>query len=100
MPKPLFKSPECLVTKWPEVFEDLYINSLPIDYVDLIKFEFTNGRQWIVNLKENLNNDIKTLESMILESVKDFEDEISNLEFSIDIIKLKKDITDQSKNIF
>mgnify|MGYP007090082862 CR=1 FL=1 len=100
MSKPLFKSPECLVSKWPEVFEDLYINTLPIDYIDLVKFEFINGGQWVIDLNENLNNDIKMLEKLIVEAFNEFEDEISKLEFSIDIIKLKKDITNQSKRFF
>ena len=100
MSKLFFKSPECLVAKWPEVFEDLYINTLPMDYIDLVKFEFTNGSQWVIDLKENFHIDKTKLEKLVIESFNDFEHEISKLEFSIDIVKLKKDIIDQSNRFF
>ena len=99
MPKPLFRSPEHLVSEWPEVFEDLYISTLPIDYIDLIKLEFNNGRLWEIDLKSTVVCDYRSIEKMVVESFREFKDEIVKLEFSIDISKLKNDIKCQSKRI-
>jgi hypothetical protein len=99
MPRPLFKSPTHLVAAWPEVFEDLYINTLPIAYIELIKLNFNDGRQWEIDLRSNPNSDFELIEKMVIESFRDYENEISKLEFRIDILKLKTDVKNQSKNI-
>jgi hypothetical protein len=100
MPRLPFKSPEHLVAAWPEVFEDLYINTLSLAYIELIKLNFNDGRQWEIDLRANPNSDLNLIEEMVLESFRVFEDEISKLEFKIDILKLKTDVENQSKNIF
>jgi len=100
MPRPLYKSPEHLVSSWPEVFEDLYISTFPIDYVDLIKLNFVNGRCWEIDLHLLPDYDFESIENMIFESCRDTEDEILKLEFRLNIPKLKNDIKIQSKNLF
>jgi hypothetical protein len=100
MPRPLYKSPECLAAEWPEVFENLYINSLPINYIDLIRVEFLNGRKWEIDLKNDTREISISLESLVLETFNDYKDDIIKLEFKIDILKLKADVESQSKNIF
>jgi hypothetical protein len=100
MPKSLSKSSKHLIAEWPEVFEDLYINTLPLEYIDLIKLEFVNGRLWEFNLKDHIIENSESLEKLVVDSFRDFENEISKLEIKINIIKLKSDIINQSKNIF
>ena len=43
MPNPLFKPPRHLVKEWPEVFEDLYMNTMPVAYLDSVRLDFTDG---------------------------------------------------------
>ena len=54
MPKPLFKPPRHLVEEWPEVFEDMYMNTMPVCYIDMIRMEFNDGRIWEINIQEQL----------------------------------------------
>ena len=54
MPKPLFRPPKHLVQEWPEVFEDLYMNTMPVHYLEMIRLEFGNGRIREINVKEQL----------------------------------------------
>jgi len=88
------------VSEWPEVFENLYINSLPINYIDLIRVEFLNGRKWEIDLKNYTKEISISLENLVLETFNDYKDDIIKLEFKIDILKLKADVESQSKNIF
>jgi hypothetical protein len=99
MPSPLFKSPDKLVKEWPEVFDDLYMNTMPIAYVENLRLEFNSGRLWEINVKEQLNDFSSDIViEKILNTFNEYQNEIIKVDFSIDIEKLKSDIKDQSKN--
>jgi hypothetical protein len=100
MPNPLFKSPDKLVKEWPEVFDDLYMNTMPIAYLENLRLEFNSGRLWEINVKEQLNDFSSDIViEKILNTFNEYQNEIIKVDFSIDIEKLKSDIKDQSKNL-
>jgi len=96
VPKRLFRSPADLVRQWPEVFEDLYINTMPVAYLEMLRLEFHNGRIWEINLLEYVG-DLDA--NRILEILQEYEAEISKIDFRINIDKLKVDINDATKKI-
>ena len=101
MPNPLFKPPRHLVKEWPEVFEDLYMNTMPVAYLEMVHLEFVNGRVWQIDIKEQmkaLNSD--EIAAKLLETLQEYKDEIKKLYFKVDIERLKKDIGDSTKTIF
>ena len=101
MPNPLFKPPRHLVKEWPEVFEDLYMNTMPVAYLEMVHLEFVNGRVWQIDIKEQmtaLNSD--EIAAKLLETLQEYKDEIKKLDFKVDIERLKKDIGDSTKTIF
>ena len=101
MPNPLFKPPRHLVKEWPEVFEDLYMNTMPVAYLEMVHLEFVNGRVWQIDIKEQmkaLNSD--EIAEKLLETLQEYKDEIKKLDFKVDNERLKKDIGDSTKTIF
>lgn len=100
MPKPLFRPPRHLVKEWPEVFEDLYMNTMPVAYIDFMHLEFTNGRIWQINIAEQLkeSNPDEIAEHM-LNTMQEYKDQIKKMDFKINIERLKADISDSTKNI-
>ena len=96
MPKRLFRSPADLVKQWPEVFEDLYINTMPVAYLEMLRLEFHNGRVWEINLLEYVG-DLDA--NRILEILQEYEAEISKIDFRINIDKLKEDVNIATKKI-
>jgi hypothetical protein len=101
MPKKLFKPPSHLVKVWPEVFEGLYMNTMPVAYLDTVRLEFTNGRIWEINVKEQLTeSQSQHVADKLLETFQEYQEEISKIDFKIDVEKLKEDITKETKNIF
>ena len=101
MPNPLFKPPRHLVKEWPEVFEDLYMNTMPVAYLEMIHLEFADGRVWRIDIKEQLkDSDADSIAGQLLETMQEYKDEIKKMDFKIDIARLKKDIADQTKTIF
>ena len=100
MSKPLFRPPRHLVKEWPEVFEDLYMNTMPVAYLDYVHIEFEDGRIWEINIRQQLGE--KTADDIadvLLNTMTEYKDEITKLDFKINVQKLKKDISDSSKTI-
>ena len=101
MPNPLFKPPRHLVKEWPEVFEDMYMNTMPVAYLDNIHLEFADGRVWEINIKSQLkDNDADLIADKLLETLQEFKDEIKRIDFKVNIEKLKRDVGDSTNNIF
>lgn len=100
MSKPLFKPPRHLVEEWPEVFEDLYMNTMPVAYLDLIILEFHDGRIWEIDIKEKLkDNDSDLVANNLLETFQEYRSDIKKIDFKVDIDRLKIDIKRQSDSI-
>jgi len=100
MPNPLFKPPRHLVKEWPEVFEDLYMNTMPVAYLDSVRLDFTDGRVWEINVKQEL--DTQTAEGIadvLINTLHEYKDEIKKIDFKVDVERLKKDIKDSTKTI-
>jgi hypothetical protein len=100
MPNPLFKPPRHLVKEWPEVFEDLYMNTMPVAYLEKIHLEFDDGRVWEIDIKAELKKqEPEDIADILLNTLQEYKEEIKKIDFKVDISKLKKDIKDSSKNI-
>ena len=101
MPNPLFKPPRHLVKEWPEVFEDLYMNTMPVAYLDKIHLEFVDGRVWEINIREELvKQPPESIADTLINTLQEYKEDITKIDFKVDIDKLKKDIKDSSNNIF
>jgi hypothetical protein len=101
MPNPLFRPPRHLVKEWPEVFEDLYMNTMPVAYLELVHLEFSNGRVWEINIKDQLKQfNADEIADRLLDTLQEYKDEIQKIDFKVDIELLKKDITNSTDTIF
>jgi hypothetical protein len=101
VPNPLFKPPRHLVKEWPEVFEDLYMNTMPVAYLDTVHLEFANGRVWQIDVREQLKGtDADTVSVRLLETIQEYKDEIRKMDFKIDVERLKIDIKSSTNDIF
>ncbi len=100
MPNPLFRPPRHLVKEWPEVFEDLYMNTMPVAYVDTIRLEFADGRVWEIDIKDQLKvEEAEEVAEKLIETLNEYKEEIKKIDFKIDVDRLKKDIADSTKSI-
>jgi len=101
VPSPYFKPPRHLVKEWPEVFEGLYMNTMPIAYLDYVHLEFANGRVWQINIKEQINSSsLETITLRLIETMSEYRADIVKLDFKIDIERLKRDIKESTDAIF
>ena len=91
--------PKEVVAHWPEIFSDLHVESIPVEYLLSIKVTFKDGKNWEIRLKNNrqkMTN--KELEKQITELFKTYGDAIKNVDFRLDTNKVKADITKRTKN--
>lgn len=101
MSNPLFRPPRHLVREWPEVFEDLYMNTMPIAYLEMVHLEFANGRVWQIDIRTQLAGEAAELVAdKLLETLQEYKEEITKIDFKIDIARLKKDISKSTNSLF
>ena len=100
MPKPFFRPPTHLIKEWPEVFEDMYMNTMPVAYLKNVRLEFNNGRIWEIDIQEQLGNATNEIVAeKLLDTFQEYKEEITKVDFAIDIQKLKEDVIKQTKKI-
>lgn len=76
---------------WEEILQSVNLDFLPVEYVDWIVVTFDDGDVWEIDItkKSNQGEDIdETLE----EFFNEYEDRISNVDFRLNLQKIKKDI--------
>ena len=96
-----FRPPRHLIKEWPEVFEDLYMDTMPVAYVDLMILEFNDGRVWEINIKDQLKDtDQNDVAKKLLNTLSEYKDTIKKIDFKIDIEQLKNDIKNRTDKIF
>lgn len=93
--------PSDIVDQWPEIFSDINLFYIPMEYVNNIVISFTNGKEMIIEIEKNSKkkSDRKNLEKYIENFFKKFNDEISDIDFDINISKIRKDAESFSKTL-
>jgi hypothetical protein len=84
------KLPKDVVEKWPEVFGDVDIEVIPVEYLHSVRITFSDGKIWEIDTTKN-EDDIDfedAIEALLIE----YEDSIDNVDFQLDTEKVKQDI--------
>lgn len=101
MPNPLFKPPRHLVKEWPEVFEDLYMNTMPVAYLDSVRLDFIDGHVWEIDVKNELTKQAPDgIADILLHTLQEYKDEIKKIDFKVDVTRLKNDIASETNKLF
>ena len=101
MPNPLIKPPRHLVKEWPEVFEDLYMNTMPVAYLDSVRLDFIDGRVWEIDVKNELTKQTADgIADILLNTLQEYKDEIKKIDFKVDVSRLKNDIASETNKLF
>ena len=95
-----FKPPTNLVKEWPEVFDDLYMNTMPVAYLESLILEFDDGRVWEIDVKQQLDmDDPNKIAKKLLDTINEYKDEIKKVDFKFDVDLLKKEIKKRTDNL-
>jgi hypothetical protein len=92
--KPL---PKDVIDRWPEVFGEITLNVVPLQYLHAVKITFKNGKVWEIELQKDAKLDWDNFEKQVKETMSQYEDNIENVDFKLDTDRIKKDITKHTK---
>jgi hypothetical protein len=91
--------PPEVVDHWPEVFEDLDVKVVPIEYLNSVRIFFEDGKVWEIDIaktKQKASSE-ESLEDTLEELFEQYEDVIINIDFRLDTIRLKEDIKKRTR---
>lgn len=94
------KFPKDVIEHWPEVFGEITLNVVPIQYLESITVTFKNNKVWEINLRDKTEamSDWDTFEKHLKEMLSSYESEIENVDFRLDTERVKRDmITNTNK---
>ena len=89
-----------LIKHWPEIFKDIDVRSIPLEYLNVVYATFDDGKVWAIELDENANKDAKPedIEYGLEELLDQYEDVIENVDFRINTKKIKHDMQRRTKH--
>ena len=78
----------------------MYMNTMPVAYLKSVRLEFNNGRIWEIDIQEQLDNATNDIVAeKLLDTIQEYREDITKVDFSIDIQRLKQDITDKTNKL-
>jgi hypothetical protein len=85
--------PPEVVGHWPEVFEDLDVKVVPLEYLHSVRVFFEDGKVWDIDVqKSKRSSSSDQLEDTLETLFQEYEDVIINVDFRLDTARLKRDI--------
>ena len=94
------KLPPEIVNHWPEVFDNVEIKSVPIEYISSINIFFNNGKVYTIDVSKEKKKyaDSESLESSLETFFAEYDNVIKSIDFSIDTPKVKHDVQKRIKS--
>jgi len=84
---------------WPEVFGDIDVEVIPLEYLTSVRVSFKDGKIWEIDMdssREKLGDD-GVLEDVLQELFDEYENSIENIDFRLDTDRLKRDIQKRTR---
>ena len=85
------KLPPEVIEHWPEVFEDVEVEVVPVDYLHSVRISFEDGITWDIDLTKD--EALVELEESIANLFETYEDAITHIDFRLNTEKVKEDIS-------
>jgi hypothetical protein len=100
VPNTYFKFPTELIGEWPEVFTDLHMNTMPVNYLKFVRIEFLTGMIWEVNIEDQIKIHGADVVANLLEvTFNEKTTEVKKCSFEIDVLRLKGDVIKLTENL-
>ena len=97
MPQGRKKLPPEVIDHWPEVFEDIEISIVPLEYLHSVRVGFTDGKIWDIAIKSKTSDSVEDLQTALDDLFEEYQDSIKSVDFRLDTDKVKRDITQRTK---
>lgn len=83
-----------VLNEWSEVLSGVAVNAIPYTYINSLTIFFKNKKSWNINIDTSSSTEEELLqfEQTINEMMYIYKDHITDLDFSVDILKIKNDV--------
>lgn len=98
---PKNKLPPEVIEHWPEVFGDIEIKAVPIEYIHSVHVYFHDGKIWQIDIdkQQTASEDgVDQIESSLETFLEQYDEDISHVDFRLNTSKVVKDIKDRTKS--
>ena len=94
MPPDKTKLPKHVIDIWPDVFKDIDLKVVPLDYLHSIRVVFQDGKICDIDIQNSKDEDGRQVNiKKELENIfRQYERDISNVDFRLDTERVKRDI--------
>ncbi len=93
MPK---KLPNDVIQHWPEVFNDIDIQTIPVQYLSTIRIEFKDGTIWEIDCAAKAETGAN-LDKTIADLFEDYGNSILHVDFRLNTAKVKRDVQKKTR---
>lgn len=99
MPKKNTKLPPEVVDHWPEIFSDIEIKAIPIQYIKSINVQFADGKVWVIEVNNKIitQTNLESVEESLADFFEEYDDVIDTVDFNLNTAKVRKDIETRTK---
>lgn len=91
------KLPPDVIDHWPEIFGDIEVDVIPIEYLDSVRIQFDDGKIWDIDVKTSRKKQDVDIETAMEELFEQYSDVIENIDFRLDTEKVKNDIKNRTR---
>lgn len=90
--------PKDVVEHWPEVFNEIKLRVVPLNYLYAVLVNFKDGKTWEIKITSVTRKEgWDPFERNLSELLKTYEDTIENIDFKLDTFRVKRDIEKSTK---
>lgn len=91
--------PKDVVEQWPEVFSEVDVKAVPLEYLHSMRIIFVDGKVWDLNIASHTRaHGVDNLEEHLEELIETYEDSIEHIDFRLDVDKVKKDVIKKTRS--
>ena len=92
------KLPPEVIEHWPEIFKDIEIKAVPVEYINSVVVRFDDGETWEIDLSpESLDVDevdiVEVIEDTLEAFFEEYDEYIESVDFRLNTQKVIDDIT-------
>lgn len=80
---------------WEDIFETIDMEFLPLEYINMVVVDFDNGDTWEIDIKHQ--PDTADIDDVLQDFFEEYQDTIVNVDFRLDIDRIKKDISKRTR---
>ena len=98
---PKNKLPPEVISQWPEIFNDVEIKAVPIEYIHNIHVYFHDGKVWQIDMDAQTKHDggdVARVEESLETFLAEYNDEISHVDFRLNTSKVVSDVKNRTKS--